>query len=91
MACLADAAAFVQPHEEMPKFYNGAALVFMGTFHTVNSHYATEYASGIYQAVQVEFYDDAGFDEAPEGAYVARPNEVYFRFIKPAEAAYKSS
>lgn len=50
-----------------------------GTFYTVNRIHDTKSYSGVYQSVVVIDYDEKYLDYAPEGAYVARPNEVYFR------------
>lgn len=49
---------------------------------TVNRIHDTKYPSGVYQAVLVDEIKDEALDQAPEGAYVARPNEVYFRCAK---------
>jgi hypothetical protein len=46
---------------------------------TVNRIHDTKHATGIYQAVLVDEIKEEALEHAPEGAYVARPNEVYFR------------
>jgi hypothetical protein len=57
-----------------------AGEVFMGTFYTVNRIHDSKSYSGVYQSVIVVDVDtDKPLEHAPEGAYVARPNEVYFR------------
>lgn len=53
----------------------------MGTFYTVNRIHDSKSYSGVYQSVIVVDVDtDKPLEHAPEGAYVARPNEVYFRW-----------
>lgn len=52
----------------------------MGTFYTVNRIHDSKSYSGVYQSVIVVDVDtDKPMEHAPEGAYIARPNEVYFR------------
>lgn len=79
--------------EEEKKYHSGSALVFMGTFYTVSRVHDLKYHdTGIYQSVQVlEFDTSKAMAEAPPGAYLAKPNEVYFRFVKGKEAAKEAA